>query len=122
MRATSDRLTDHDLTPALARVCPARKTETRIRNQVTLRSALRFQCISCATIARPFFCTRCKSLRALPVGRFCPPSHFCTVETLVFSSAAETAWLTRDVSRIRLINDPTNIAGELRWPVQRRAN
>jgi hypothetical protein len=39
--------------------------------------------------ASPFFCTRCSSLSAAPVGRFWPISHFCTVETLVFKTAAK---------------------------------
>jgi hypothetical protein len=43
------------------------------------------------TASKPIFCTRCSSLRAVPVGRFWPISHFCTVETLVFKTAAKTA-------------------------------
>jgi hypothetical protein len=49
-------------------------------------------------------CTMCSSLSAVPVGRFCPISHFWTVDTLVLSKAAKTAWLTRVFSRMRLIS------------------
>ena len=56
-----------------------------------------------ATTSRPRFCTRCSSLRAVPVGFFWPISHFCTALRLVFSRRAKTAWLTREVSRMCLI-------------------
>src|SRR3984885_9617254 len=70
-----------------------------------------------ATISSPFFCTRCSSLSAVPVGRFWPISHFCTVETLVFRRAAKTAWLTFDVSRMRLIwaRRSGGVGARLRW-------
>jgi hypothetical protein len=32
-----------------------------------------------------------------------PISHFCTVETLVLSTAAKTAWLSFEFSRISLM-------------------
>ena len=55
------------------------------------------------TTSRPRFSTRRSNFRAVPVGFFWPISHFCTVERLVFSRRANTAWLTRDASRICLI-------------------
>src|ERR1700677_156199 len=70
-----------------------------------------------ATISSPFFCTRCSSLSAVPVGRFWPISHFCTVETLVFKRAAKTAWLTFEVCRMRLIwaGRSGGAGARLRW-------
>jgi hypothetical protein len=53
--------------------------------------------------ASPFLSTRLKSFREGPLGRFSPISHFCTVERLVFSTDANTAWLTCSFSRNNLI-------------------
>ncbi len=30
----------------------------------------------------------------MPLGRFVPASHFCTVDSLVFKYRANTGWLT----------------------------
>ncbi len=38
---------------------------------------------------------RFSSLSEGPLGSLSPVSHFCTVDTLAFSTAANTAWLTR---------------------------
>jgi hypothetical protein len=49
-----------------------------------------------------------------PPGFFLPISHFCTVETLVLSTAAKTAWLSFEFSRISLILRAP-IASMARW-------
>lgn len=54
----------------------------------------RIQCFS----RRPL-----SSFKDGPLGCLSPPSHFCTVDRLVFSTAASTAWLIRARSRRDLI-------------------
>jgi len=43
------------------------------------------------TASMPLRCTRFSSLSDGPLGRLLPTSHFCTVDTLVFKMAANTA-------------------------------
>ncbi len=64
--------------------------------------------------ANPFFSIRLRSFRDGPPGFFSPISHFCTVDTLVLSTAANTAWLTCSRSRRERIS-PGVISGTERF-------
>src|SRR5215475_8660130 len=67
---------------------------------------------SYTTASKPFCSIRFRSFKAIPVGRFFPISHFCTVETLVLRQAAKTAWLTWARLRIwRISSGPSACTG-----------
>ncbi len=61
--------------------------------------------------------TTCSNLRAVPVGRRVPRSHWLTVFTATLRKPASTAWLTPTRSRTSAISDgdksATDVASEL---------
>src|SRR5262249_49618466 len=66
------------------------------------------------TASKPFCSIRLRSFKAIPVGRFFPISHFCTVDRLVLRHAAKTAWLTWARLRIWRISSGASACTGLR--------
>src|SRR5262249_15082904 len=73
-------------------------------------SLARIQRCHCYTTASNPFCSiRLRSFKAIPVGRFLPISHFCTVERFLLRHAAKTAW--RTCARLRIVRISSGVSG-----------
>src|SRR5215813_1327867 len=69
---------------------------------------------SYTTASKPFCSIKFRRFKAIPVGRFFPISHFCTVDRLVLRQAAKTAWLTWARLRIWRISSGASACTGLR--------